>query len=44
MERVLNSAFIGVNDNVWLCVENVHVTVSADPTEGFEMEGVNAFS
>lgn len=41
---MLNSAFMGVNDNVWCSVENVHVTVSTDPTEGFEMGGVNAFS
>lgn len=25
---------MGVNDNVWRSVENVHVTASADPTEG----------
>lgn len=26
--------FMGVNDNVWCSVESLHVTASADPTEG----------
>lgn len=25
---------MGVNDNVWCSVESLHVTASADPTEG----------